>query len=105
MKAKLKERITELEVEMASLTSQLEVEHRQAKNASKGFYESEEHLNLENTNITLGREEVFYTVWRKYPDHDFSFLGEGVLRVIEGFKAKLTEEATPLAKVPDDEVR
>ena len=111
-KAKLEERvtellsrITELEVEVASLTNQLEAEHRRAKNASKAFYESEEYLNLENTNINLGREEVFYTVWRKYPDLDFSFLGEGILGVIEGFKAKLAEEATPLTEVSDDEVR
>ena len=33
-------------------------------------------LNLKNTNIMIGREEVFYIVWRKYPDLDFSFLGE-----------------------------
>ena len=84
--------------------SQLEDEHQQAKDASKAFYESEEYLNLENTNINIGRQEVFYTVWRKYPDLNFSFLGEGVLRVIEGFKAKLTEEATPLTEVPDDEI-
>ena len=40
----------------------------------------------------------------KYPDLDFSFLGEGVLRVIEGFKAKPIEETTPLTEVPNNEV-
>ena len=44
---------------------------------------------MENTNINIRREKVFYTVWRKYPDFDFSFLGQGVLEVIEGFKARL----------------
>ena len=55
-------KITELELEMASLTNQLETERKRAKNASKAFYESEEYLNLENTNINLGREKVFYTI-------------------------------------------
>ena len=58
---------------------------------------------MESTNINIGREEVFYTVWRKYLDFDFSFLGEGVLEVIEGFKTKLAEETTPLIEVLDDE--
>ena len=89
---------------MASLISQLKTEHQRAKNASKAFYESEEYLNLENTNINLEREEIFYTVWQKYPDLDFSFLRDGVLGVIEGFKAKLAEEATPPTEIPDDEV-
>ena len=57
---------------------------------------------MESTNINIGREDVFYTVWRKYLDLDFSFLGKGVLRVIEGFKTKLAKEATPLTEVPDD---
>ena len=68
-KAKLEERITgllsritELKAEVASLTSQLEVKHRRAEDASKGFYENKEYLNLENTNINIRREEVFYTV-------------------------------------------
>ena len=62
-KAKLEERITgllsritELEVEVANLTSQLEAKHQRAEDASKAFYESEEYLNLENTNINIGRE-------------------------------------------------
>ena len=76
---------------MASLRSQLEVEHQCVEDASRAFYESEEYLNLESTNIKIGREEVFYTVWRKYPDLDFSFLGESVLEVIKGFKTKLVE--------------
>ena len=53
---------------MASLTSQLEVKHQRAEDASRAFHESEEYTNLENTNIDIGREEVFYTIWRKYPD-------------------------------------
>ena len=75
---------------MASLKGQLEVEHQRAEDASRAFYESEDYVNLESTNINIRREGVFYTVWRKYPDLDFSFLGEGVLDVIEGFKTKLT---------------
>ena len=111
-KAKLEEkitglssRITELKAEVASLMSQLEAEHQRAENASKAFYESEEYLNLENTNINIEKEGDFYIVWRKYPYLDFFFLGEGVFRVIEGFKAKLAEEATPLTEILDDEVR
>ena len=109
-KAKLKERITELlskvtklEVEVASLRGQLEVKHQRAEDASKAFYENEEYATLEDTKINIGRDEVFYTVWRRYPDLDFSFLGPGVLDVIEGFKAKLAEEATPITEVLDDE--
>ena len=98
-------RVTELEVEMASLRGQLEVEHQRAEDASKAFYESEEYATMEDTNINIGREEVFYMVWRRYLDLDFSFLGQGVVNVIEGFKAKLAEEATPITEVPDDEVR
>ena len=90
---------------MASLTSQLEAEHQRAEDASKAFYESEEYLNLENTNINIGRNGVFYTVWRKYPDLDFSLLGEGMLGVIEGFKAKLAEESNSLTEVPNDQIR
>ena len=80
---------------MASLRSQLEAEHQRAEDASRAFYESEEYLNLESTNINIGREEVF----------DFSFLGEGVLEVIETFKTKLAEEETPLTEVLDDETQ
>ena len=69
-------KIIELKVEVASLTRQLETKHQRDKNASKAFYESEEYLNLENYNTNLGQVEVFYIVWRKYPDLDFSFLGE-----------------------------
>ena len=58
---------------------------------------------MENANINIGRKEVFYTVWRKYPDLDFSFLGQGVLDVIEGFKDKLAKEAAPLIEVLNDE--
>ena len=111
-KAKLEDRITELlsritklEVEVASLTSQLKTEHQRAENSSKDFYESKEYLNLENTNINLEWEEVFYTVLQKYPNLEFSFLRESVLGVIKGFKAKLVEDATPLTEIPDDEVR
>ena len=38
-------------------------------------------------------------------DLDFSFLGEGVLGVIEGFKAKLAEEATAITEIPDDKTQ
>ena len=55
-------KIIELEVKVASLTSQLETEHQRAENTSKAFYKSEEYLNLENNNINLGRDKVFYTV-------------------------------------------
>ena len=72
---------------MASLRGQLKIKHQRAEDASRAFYESKEYANLENSNINIGREEVFYTVWRKYPDLDFSFLGQGVLDVIKGFKA------------------
>ena len=41
---------------------------------------------------------------QKYPDLEVLFLGEGVLGVIEGFKAKLTKEATPLTEILDDVV-
>ena len=41
----------------------------------------------------------------KYPDLDFSFLGEGILGVIEGFKAKPIEEAIPITEIPDDETQ
>ena len=34
---------------------------------------------------------------------DFSFVGEGVLEVIKGFKTKLAEKETPLTEVLDDE--
>ena len=54
--------------------------------------------------LTSGRDEVFYTIWRKYRDLDFSFLRKGMLRVIEGFKAKLAKDATPLTLVLNDEV-
>ena len=57
-KAKLNEKITELEgkvteleLEVASLTNKLETK---AEDASRAFYESEECINLENTNINLG---------------------------------------------------
>ena len=58
---------------------------------------------MESTNINIRREEVFYTVWRKYPDIDFFFLSEGVLEAIEGFKTKLAKEATPFTEVLDNE--
>ena len=87
---------------MASLTNQLDIERQRVEDASRAFYESEEYLNLKNTNINLRREAIFYTIWRKYLDLDFLFLREGVLGVIKGFKAKLTEEATPITKIPDD---
>ena len=74
------------------------------KTASEAFYESEEYLNLEKTNSNLGREKVFYTVWRKCTYLNLSFLRECVLGVIEGFKAKFAEEATPLIEIPNDEV-
>ena len=57
------------------------------------------------TILNSGREQVFYTVWRKYPDHDFSFLGPDVVKVIEDFKAKLAEEATPITEVPVEEAQ
>ena len=98
-------RVTELEVKVASLKSQLEAEHQRAEDASRAFYESEEYLNLESTNINIGREEVFHTVRRKYLDLDFSFVGEVVLEVIERFKTKLAEEATPLTEVLDNETQ
>ena len=60
---------------------------------------------MEDTNINIEKEQVFYTVWRRYPDLDFSFLGQEVVNEIEGFKAKLAEEATPIIDVPNDEVR
>ena len=99
----LERKIIELELKVASVTNQLETEYQQAEDASRAFYESNEYINLENTNINLGREEVFYTIWRKYPDLDFSFLGEGVLGVIEGFKAKLAKKVTPIIEIPNDE--
>ena len=98
-------KVTELEVEVASLRGQLEVERQRADDASKGFYESEEYAALEETILNSGREQVFYTVWRKYPDLDFSFLGPEVVNVIEGFKAKLAEEATLITEVPDEEAQ
>ena len=98
-------KVTELEVEVASLRGQLEVEHQRAEDASKAFYESEEYASMEDTNINIGREQVFYMVWRRYPDLDFSFLGQEVLNVIEGFKAKLAEEATSITEVPNDEAQ
>ena len=39
----------------------------------------------------------------RYPELDFSFLGPKVVSVIESFRAKLTEEATPITEVPNDE--
>ena len=98
-------KVTELEVEVASLRGLLEVERQRADDASRAFYESEEYATLEETNLNAGREQVFYTVWRRYPDLDFSFLGPEVVKVIEDFKAKLAKEAVPITKVPDDEVQ
>ena len=89
---------------MARLRGQLKVEHQRAEHASKAFYESDEYAALEDTNINIGREEVFYTIWRRYPYLNFSFLGQGVLDVIEGFKAKLAEELTLITEVLDDKV-
>ena len=96
-------KVTELEVEVSSLKGQLEVEHQRAEDTSKAFYDSEEYAAIEDTNINLGREQVFSMFWRRYLDLDFSFLGQEVVNVIEGFKAKLAEEATPITEMPDDE--
>ena len=98
-------KVTELEVEVASLRGLLEVEHQRVDDASRAFYESEEYATLEETNLNAGKEQVFYTVWMRYPDLDFSFLAPEVVRVIDGFKAKLAEEAVPITEVPDDEVQ
>ena len=62
-------------------------------------------LNLDNTTINLRREQVFYIVWRKYPDLDFLFLREGILGVIEGFKAKSAEKANPITEILDDKTQ
>ena len=59
---KLLSKVTELDVEVPSLRGQLEVKHRRAEDASKAFYESEEYATIEDTNINIGREQVFYTV-------------------------------------------
>ena len=98
-------KVTGLEVEVANLRGQLDIERQRADDAQKGFYESEEYATLEETILNSGREEVFYTVWMKYPDLDFSFLGPEVVSVIEGFKAKLAEEAAPITEVPDEEAQ
>ena len=55
-------KVTELEIEVASLRDQLEVEHQRAEDASRAFYKSEEYATLEETNLNVGREQVFYTI-------------------------------------------
>ena len=44
------------------MRGQLEVEHQRAEDTSKAFYESEEYTSMEDTNINIGMEQVFYTV-------------------------------------------
>ena len=52
--AKVEGKIIELELEVASLTNQLEIEHQRAEDVARALYESKEYINLENTNIKLG---------------------------------------------------
>ena len=47
---------------MANLRGQLEIEHQRAEDASRAFYESKEYASLEDSNINIRKEEVFYTV-------------------------------------------